>query len=218
MRSTLELGYNTDMGKLAIPEYGRNIHKMVEHAIKIQDKDERQKCVNVIVKVMDLINPNTKTTNNIEEHAQKLWAHLHIIANFELDVESPYKKPEKELYQSKPEEVPYPSNAIKFKHYGKIMEDMVKAATELKEGEDKEKLVKHIANLLKTSYLQWNRDSVSDGLIIKQLEDLSGGKLTISAEKLRDTDDILKAFKKKKTTNSKSYPKNKNRRKYNGSF
>ena len=95
---------------------------------------------------------------------------------------------------------------------------MVKAATELKEGEDKEKLVKHIANLLKTSYLQWNRDSVSDGLIIKQLEDLSDGKLTISAEKLRDTDDILKAFKKKKTTNSKNYPKNKNRRKYNGSF
>jgi TRAP-type uncharacterized transport system substrate-binding protein len=98
------------------------------------------------------------------------------------------------------------------------MEDMVKAATELKEGEDKEKLVKHIANLLKTSYLQWNRDSVSDGLIIKQLEDLSGGKLTITSDKLRDTNDIVKAFKKKKTNNSKNYPKNKNRRKYNGSF
>jgi hypothetical protein len=167
---------------------------------------------------MDLINPKTKNNNNSEEHAQKLWSHLHIMSNFELDVESPYKKPEKELYQSKPEEVPYPSNAIKFKHYGKIMEDMVKAATELKEGEDKEKLVKHIANLLKTSYLQWNRDSVSDGLIIKQLEDLSGGKLTITSDKLRDTNDIVKAFKKKKTNNSKNYPKNKNRRKYNGSF
>ena len=90
---------------------------------------------------------------------------------------------------------------------------------ELKEGDDKEKLVKHIANLLKTSYLQWNRDSVSDGLIIKQLEDLSGGKLTITADKLRDTNDIVKTFnKKKKTNNSKNYPKNKNRRKYNGSF
>jgi AAA15 family ATPase/GTPase len=98
------------------------------------------------------------------------------------------------------------------------MEDMVKAATELKEGEDKEKLVKHIANLLKTSYLQWNRDSVSDGLIIKQLEDLSAGKLTITSDKLRDTNDIVKAFKKKKSNNNKNYPKNKNRRKYNGSF
>ncbi len=216
--SHTRVGIQHRNGKISNPEYGRNVHKMVEHAIKIQDKVERQKCVNVIVKVMDLINPNTKNNNNSEEHAQKLWAHLHIIANFELDVESPYKKPEKELYQSKPEEVPYPSNAIKFKHYGKIMEDMVKAATELKEGEDKEKLVKHIANLLKTSYLQWNRDSVSDGLIIKQLEDLSGGKLTITSDKLRDTNDIVKAFKKKKTNNSKNYPKNKNRRKYNGSF
>ena len=94
----------------------------------------------------------------------------------------------------------------------------MKEAKKLKEGKDKEKLVKHIANIINKSYLQWNRDSVSNGLIIKQLEDLSGGKLTISSEKLRDTNDIVKAFKKKKTNNSKNYPKNKNRRKYNGSF
>ena len=80
------------------------------------------------------------------------------------------------------------------------MEDMVKAASELNEGDDKDKLVKHIANLLKTSYLQWNRDSVNDNLIIKQLEELSNGKLTISSEKLRDTSDIIRTFKKKKLT------------------
>ena len=97
------------------------------------------------------------------------------------------------------------------------MEDMVKSASELSEGEDKEKLVKHIANLLKTSYLQWNRDSVNDSLIIKQLEELSGGKLTISADKLRDTSDIVRTFKKKKS-NNKNYSKNKPRRKYHGSF
>ena len=128
-----------------------------------------------------------------------------------------YKKPEKESYQSKPDEVPYPKNDIRFKHYGKIMEDMVKSASELSEGEDKEKLVKHIANLLKTSYLQWNRDSVNDSLIIKQLEELSVGKLTISADKLRDTSDIVRTFKKKKS-NNKNYTKNKPRRKYHGSF
>ena len=127
------------------------------------------------------------------------------------------KSLEKELYHSKPDEVPYPKNDIRFKHYGKIMEDMVKAASELKEGDDKEKLVKHIANLLKTSYLQWNRDSVNDNLIIKQLEELSDGKLTITSEKLRDTNDIVRTFKKKKT-NNKNYSKNKPRRKYHGSF
>jgi len=216
MRSSLELAYNTDTKKLVIPEYGRNIQKMVQHAIKIEDTEQRNKSANVIIKVMDLINPNTNNSNS-EEHAQKLWAHLHIISNFELEVESPYKKPEKELYQSKPDEVPYPKNDIRFKHYGKIMEDMVKSASELSEGEDKEKLVKHIANLLKTSYLQWNRDSVNDSLIIKQLEELSGGKLTISADKLRDTSDIVRTFKKKKS-NNKNYSKNKPRRKYHGSF
>jgi hypothetical protein len=216
MRSSLELAYNTDTKKLVIPEYGRNIQKMVQHAINIEDTEQRNKSANVIIKVMDLINPNTNNSNS-EEHAQKLWAHLHIISNFELEVESPYKKPEKELYQSKPDEVPYPKNDIRFKHYGKIMEDMVKSASELSEGEDKEKLVKHIANLLKTSYLQWNRDSVNDSLIIKQLEELSGGKLTISADKLRDTSDIVRTFKKKKS-NNKNYSKNKPRRKYHGSF
>ena len=216
MRSSLELAYNTDTTKLVIPEYGRNIQKMVQHAIKIEDTEQRNKSANVIIKVMDLINPNTNNSNS-EEHAQKLWAHLHIISNFELEVESPYKKPEKELYQSKPDEVPYPKNDIRCKHYGKIMEDMVKSASELSEGEDKEKLVKHIANLLKTSYLQWNRDSVNDSLIIKQLEELSGGKLTISADKLRDTSDIVRTFKKKKS-NNKNYSKNKPRRKYHGSF
>ncbi|MDA9808885.1 DUF4290 domain-containing protein [Flavobacteriales bacterium] len=216
MRSSLELAYNTDTTKLVIPEYGRNIQKMVQHAIKIEDTEQRNKSANVIIKVMDLINPNTNNSNS-EEHAQKLWAHLHIISNFELEVESPYKKPEKESYQSKPDEVPYPKNDIRFKHYGKIMEDMVKSASELSEGEDKEKLVKHIANLLKTSYLQWNRDSVNDSLIIKQLEELSVGKLTISADKLRDTSDIVRTFKKKKS-NNKNYTKNKPRRKYHGSF
>ena len=216
MRSSLELAYNTDTKKLVIPEYGRNVQKMVQHAINIEDTEQRNKSANVIIKVMDLINPNTNNSNS-EEHAQKLWAHLHIISNFELEVESPYKKPEKELYQSKPDEVPYPKNDIRFKHYGKIMEDMVKSASELSEGEDKEKLVKHIANLLKTSYLQWNRDSVNDSLIIKQLEELSDGKLTISADKLRDTSDIVRTFKKKKS-NNKNYSKNKPRRKYHGSF
>ena len=97
------------------------------------------------------------------------------------------------------------------------MEDMVKAASLLDEGENRQKLVKHIANLLKTSYLQWNRDTVNDTLIIKQLEELSGGKLTIDTDQLRETSEILKHYKRKKST-SKNYSKNKSRRKNYGSF
>ena len=217
MTSSLDLAYNTDLENLMIPEYGRNIHKMVEHAKKIEDREERNKCVKAIVKVMDLINPNTRNNNNSEEHQQKLWSHLFIISNFDLDVDTPYEKTSKSSYQTRPEKVPYPSNDIKYGHYGKIMEDMVKAATEFKEGEEKQKLVKHIANLLKTSYLQWNRDTVNDNLIIKQLEELSEGKLTIETDQFRETSDIVRGFKKKKS-NNKNYSKNKNRRKDYGRF
>ncbi len=218
MTSSLDLAYNTNMDKLIIPEYGRNIQKMIEHAKKIETKEERNKSARVIIKVMDLINPGTKSNNSSEEHKQKLWAHLHIISNFELDVDSPYELPTKEVYESRPDKVPYPSNDIKYGHYGKIMEDMVKAATDFKEGEEKQKLIKHIANLLKTSYLQWNRDSVNDNLIVKQLEELSNGKLTIDTDQFRETSDIIRNFKKKKSNNSKNYSKNKNRRKDYGGF
>ena len=140
MTSSLDLAYNTDLEKLTIPEYGRNIQKMIEHAKKIEDKEERNKSAKVIIKVMDLINPGNKSNGTTEEHQQKLWAHLHIISNFNLDIDSPYELPSKEDYQSRPEKVPYPSNAIKYGHYGKIMEDMVKAATNFKEGEEKQSI------------------------------------------------------------------------------
>ena len=214
MQSTLDLAYNTDHNDLVIPEYGRNIHQMVQHAMTISDKNERNKCAETIIKVMDLINPNAKKNSNSEEHHQKLWSHLHIISKFELDVDSPYGAPKEKYNQNLIN--PLSSN-VTYGHYGKIMEDMVKEASKLEDSENKSKLVKHIANLLKTSYLQWNRDSVNDNLIIKQLEELSEGKLTISSEDLRDTNDIVRGFKKKKSTN-KNYSKNKNRRKDHGRF
>ena len=216
MQESLELAYNTDNNNLIIPEYGRNVHRMVQHAMTISDKNERNKCAETIVKIMDLINPNSKKNSNAEEYQQKLWSQLFIISNFQLDVDSPYGAPKIDQYKSRPESVPYPSNDIKYGQYGKIMEDMIKAAAELEDSENRSKLVKHIANLLKTSYLQWNRDSVSDSLIIKQLEELSNGKLTVSSDDLRETNDIVRGFKKKKT--SKNYSKNKNRRKDHGRF
>ena len=100
MQSTLDLAYNTDHNDLVIPEYGRNIHQMVQHAMTISDKNERNKCAETIIKVMDLINPNAKKNSNSEEHHQKLWSHLHIISKFELDVDSPYGAPKENTIQN----------------------------------------------------------------------------------------------------------------------
>ena len=136
-----------------------------------------------------------------------------------MDVESPYPKPSKESFNSDPDQVPYPKNDIKYGHYGKIMEDLILAAVKYPEGDNKKNLIKHIANLLKTSYLLWNRDTVNDTVIIKNLEELSNGALTISADELRDTNDILKQFKKKKSSGKpqgRQHGKYKNRKRDHG--
>ena len=101
MQETLELAYNTDNNNLIIPEYGRNVHRMVQHAMTISDKNERNKCAETIVKVMDLINPNSKKNSNAEEYQQKLWSQLFIISNFQLDVDSPYGAPKIDQVQIK---------------------------------------------------------------------------------------------------------------------
>ena len=212
MTLSLDLAYNTDLEKLTIPEYGRNVQKMIDHAITIEDKEERNKCAKAIVTVMGQINQHIKDNEDVNE---KLWSHLLIMSNFKLDVEFPYEKTNENEFNSKPENVPYPKNDIKFGHYGKIMENLIDAAVQFPEGEEKKNLTIHIANLLKTSYLLWNRDTVADSVIVKNLDQLSNGKLSVNPEDLRDTSDILRQYKKKKNTkshNNSKYHKHKNRR------
>ena len=209
MGNILDLAYNTEAPKMVIPEYGRNVQKMIDHAINIEDVEERNKCAKAIIQVMGQINQQIKEHEDVN---QKLWSHLLIMSNFKLDVDFPYEKTDEDKFNSKPDTVPYPKNDIKYGHYGKIMENLIDAAIIYPEGEEKNNLTIHIANLLKTSYLLWNRDSVADVVIIKNLEQLSNGKLTDKAEDLRDTSDILKQYKKKKTSNNSKYQKHKNRR------
>ena len=209
MSNLLDLAYNTEAPKMVIPEYGRNVQKMIDHAITLTDKEERNKCAKAIVQVMKQINQHIKDQEDVN---QKLWSHLFIMSNFKLDIDFPYEKTDENKFNSKPDKVSYPKNDIKYGHYGKIMENLIDAAVAYPEGEEKKNLTIHIANLLKTSYLLWNRDTVADVVIIKNLEQLSNGKLTVSGDDLRDTTDILKQYKKKKTNNNAKHHKHKNRR------
>jgi len=192
MLETLELDYNTGREKMIIPEYGRNVQNMINHCISIADKEERNKCAQAIIKVMGQLKPQLR---DVEDFTHKLWAHLFIMADFKLDVDSPYPIPSKESFNSKPEKVEYPHKKIKYGHYGKVLEEMITAAVTYPEGDEKKYLTLRIANLLKTSYLLWNRDTVNDNTIVKQLEELSGGKLTVNASELQDTADILRLMR-----------------------
>ncbi|MCT4580067.1 MAG: DUF4290 domain-containing protein [Flavobacteriales bacterium] len=193
MDNITSLEYNTERPQMTIPEYGRNVQNMINHCLTIVDKEERNKCAQAIITVMGQVNPQLK---DVEDYDHKLWDHLFIMSNFQLDVDSPYPKPSADFFEKKPEKIPYPHRKIKYGHYGAIMEDLIAAAVKLEDGEEKTFLIKRIANLLKTSYLLWNRNTVNDEVIVRHLEEYSKGQLTINPEELTDTKEILSHFKK----------------------
>lgn len=190
--------YNTDRRHLDMPEYGRNIQKMIKYTTSIEDNEKRFKVSQVIVNIMAQMHPKVR---EIADYKHKLWDHLYIISNWEINVEGPYPPPSKEVLYSKPQQVSYSSGKIKFKPYGKNIERMIDKAILLEDGPGKDLLMKIIANHLKKSYLNWNRDSVNDELIFKHFNELSDGKLKLDVDfKLTETSEILARKRKKKFT------------------
>jgi type II secretory pathway component PulJ len=200
--------YNTSREKMAIPEYGRNIHKMVQHISTLEDREERNKAARTVIAIMGNMNPHLRDINDFKH---KLWDHLAIISEFKLDIDSPYEPPALSTLTEKPKTVPYNDYPIRYKHYGKILEQMIMAATEMEEGEKKEALIQMIANHMKKSYLTWNRSQVTDDIIFNDLRELSGGKIERGSElRLSESKDILSRSKKKKPTR-KFVPKHQQR-------
>ncbi len=193
--------YNTTRNKLIISEYGRNIQKMIEYATTIEDSEKRNKSANLIINIMAQMNPRIRESG---DYKHKLWDHMFMISDFKLDVDSPYPKPSKNTLFSKPEKIPYQNNHIKFRHYGKNIEKIINKAIEYEDGPEKEALIKTIANHLKKSYLNWNRDSVNDELILDHLASLSKDNLKLNKEvRLNNTSDILERNRRKKFVSRK---------------
>jgi len=188
--------YNSSRNKLILPEYGRNIQKMVNHLKTIEDRDERNRAAKTVIGVMGNLNPHLRDVNDFKH---KLWDHLAIISDFDLDIDSPYEWPERESLQSKPDKVPYSQHAIGKKHYGRSIVLMIDKAVALEPGEEKDDLVKMIAYHMKKSYLTWNREAVTDEEIFMNMKTLSGGKLEVKGDlKLPETKDILAKNRTKK--------------------
>ncbi len=181
--------YNTTRNNLVISEYGRNIQKMIEYTMTMGDRVKRTKSAYLIVDVMAQMHPHVKDTVDFK---QKLWDHLHMISGFKLDVDSPFPVPTKKALESKPERLGYQENNIKFRQYGKNLQRVIDKVIEMEDGEEKNTYIKSVANHLKKSYLNWNRDSVNDDLIYEHLKILSDGKLEMPENsRLLNTGDIL---------------------------
>ena len=188
--------YNSTRPHLNMREYGRNIQKMGSHTLSIDDKEKRTNAAKTIVQIMGLMHPSQREVSN---YMHKLWDHLHYITNLELDVDAPYSKPIP-IAEIKGPRLSYSNkNTIKYKPYGRIVQNMMQKAIEMPEGEEKEAFVMIIANQLKKSFLNWNRESVNDDMIAEHMIELSNGKLKIAdTSKLTNTVDILRSQKKSK--------------------
>ena len=166
--------YNTARGHIIIPEYGRNIQKMVDYAITIEDREKRTKTAKIIITSMAQMNPSIKDTI---DYTRVLWDHLYIISDFKLEVDSPFPPPTREVLNRKPDKLNYSNKKITLRHYGRHIINIIGKAIDYEEGEEKQALVLAIANQMKKSYLKWNRESVNDVTIAKHLFELSGKKL-----------------------------------------
>lgn len=174
--NTIKLYYNTEVEKLSMPEYGRNVLKMVEQLREIPDRAKRTEQARAVVKVMESLNPQVHQQEN---YMQKLWDHLFMIAGYDLDVDSPYPKPLPEIVQSKPDPIPLNTQPIKARHYGRNIESIIGLISQQPDGEVKTAMIRSLAIYMRQQYLIWNKDTVADETIFSDIERISGGTVKV---------------------------------------
>ncbi|MEX1192587.1 MAG: DUF4290 domain-containing protein [Brumimicrobium sp.] len=201
------LSYNTERPQLHIPEYGRNVQNMIDHAKQIESREERNHAVRAIIDVMGQLNPHLR---DVEDYTHKLWTHLYIMSEFEIDVDSPYPIPEPEKLKERPQIMDYPKNQSKYGHFGHYTEEMIREASKIDDEGEKEYLTGVLGNLLKKNYLMYHTENIENKAIAQHLKELSKGVLQLEKpEELKSTNQILKQFgiapsNKPRKKNSKS--------------
>ena len=183
--------YNTQQKRMPLPEYGRSIQNMVDHALTIEDRAERQRCANTIINIMGNMFPHLR---DVPDFKHKLWDHLAIMSDFKLDIDYPYEIIRKDNLNTR--------------HYGRTLEVLIKKAIDFPEGDEKQNLIALICNHMKKDYMTWNKDTVDDRKIAEDLNEYSGGKLQM-------TDDIIKLMAERINQNYRPKVNNQNNRRDN---
>jgi len=206
--------YNTTRGPLILPEYGRNVQKMIAYAMEITDRIERNRAAQAIIEVMGQLNPHLR---DVDDFRHKLWTHLFVMSDFKLDVDSPYEIPKQEVLNERPEIMEYPSSKIRFGHYGKYTQKILETAGEITDEKEKEYMKNTMANFMKKQFLAYNNDAVENNVIAEQLKELSKGELILeNPDELVNTNTILRSMglnQNKWNNKPKKNQKNQNQKK-----
>ena len=199
--------YNTQKKKLLLPEYGKKKKKMVDHIRTIQDREERNRAARTVIDVMGNLYPHLR---DVPDFRHKLWDHLAIMSEFQLDIDAPYPLPSLEKINEKPEKLKYNTNHIKFRHYGKLVEKLIEKIKETEDLEQKRALIVLTANHMKKSFLTWNKDSVEDEQIYNDINTYYGSTVILpEGMTLSHSKDLLQK-KSKPSSNKPILNKNNN--------
>ena len=176
IKDDIKLEYNTSRDALGMYEYGRNVQNMVRDLKAIPEKDKRTTQAMAIVKVMELLNPQVRS---LEDYEHKLWDQLYMIAGFDLDVDAPYPCPEKEQFATSPVPLPMKDTKVKAAHYGRNIEKIINLLCGEEDSEVKTEMIRCLALYMRQQYLIWNKDSVADETIFKDIEAISEYRLKV---------------------------------------
>lgn len=180
----MNLEYNTARPDIILKEYGRNVQKLVEYIRSVPDKDKRTELAFTLIELMKQLTPSVKEATL--ENPQRMWDDLYIIADFNIDVNNPFTEPNREILFKKPKPMGYPQSSIRFKHYGKNIERLIKEAVKLENEQERNDAVIYLGKLMKTFYSNWNKETLDDSVIVNDIRSLSGGVLSLSLDKVRE--------------------------------
>ena len=204
--------YNTTRTRMLMPEYGRNVQKMVAHLMGIEDKEKRSQYAEGLVELMGILNPHLKT---IEDYKHKLWDHLYQMTDFKLDVDSPYPPPSKEEIMRRPEPFGYPQESKKNRHFGKNLTSLIDKALQEKDPEKQQGFTQIIGYYMKLAYANWHREPVHDDMIKSELAELTNGVLVYEGSSYKVRIDN-RSHKQNRNNRGRNNNNNRNRNNNNG--
>jgi len=206
--------YNTLQKDLILPEYGRHVHMMVQYAMNIKDRDQRNIAAQTIVGIMGTLMPHLR---DVPDYKHKLWDHLFIISEYKLDIDAPYPPPSHSALADRPNIVPYPQVHIRQKHYGKILVEMIREAGKLEDCPQRDALIQLLATQMKKSYVTWNRSEINSAQIVQDIWDISDGKISLNPELVQFVETIpapKETFQPHPPPHGGKQSKNKKRKRY----
>jgi Domain of unknown function (DUF4290) len=187
--------YNTSREHIILKEYGRNVQKLVNYIRTVPDKEKRTQLAITLIELIKQLAPVAKEA---QENPQRMWDDLYIMADFNLDVDNPFTTPDRTILFKKPRKMEYPQNDVRFRHYGKNIEKLVKEAIKKEDPKELEEAAIYLGKLMKTFYSAWNKETLDDSVIVKDLAILSQGKLILNLDRVREENLFEKLYREQR--------------------